>query len=111
MMIVDRKFKVDDKVCYTVKEGYSRKHKTPLVSFCGEFIMRGSGEKLNYDEVYVYTIQVDKFDPQADTIFVLKTIGLDNSQFYRPFPVAKIDSFRKQRNAKSKYGENQKCPK
>jgi hypothetical protein len=67
----------DNKRCFQIKQGYSRKDKTTWEPYCGVF------ENFYYEQGYEYTLYVEKYNPQADTIKVLKTIGRDNSDSYR----------------------------
>ncbi|MCK9155223.1 MAG: DUF4377 domain-containing protein [Paludibacteraceae bacterium] len=63
--------------CYQIRRGYSRKDKTQWEPFCGHF------KNFYYEQGYEYTMHVEKYDAQADTIYVIKTIGRDNSDSYR----------------------------
>lgn len=67
----------DNRRCYQIRRGYSRKDKTPWEPFCGGF------SNFYYENGYEYTMHVEKYDPTADTIRVIKTIGRDNSESYR----------------------------
>ncbi len=62
--------------CYKIRPGYSRKDKVEWVNFCGEF------DNFYYEQGYEYTIYVEKYDPNADIIHVIKTIARDNSEAY-----------------------------
>ena len=62
--------------CYKIKKGYSRRDKSEWVPFCGEF------DNFYYEQGYEYTIYVQKYDPSADTIHVVKTIARDDSEAY-----------------------------
>ena len=64
------------KRCYQIKRGYARRDKTPWEPFCGEFT------NFYYEPGYEYTMHVEKYDPQADTIRVIKAIARDNSAAY-----------------------------
>ncbi|MFA6779447.1 MAG: DUF4377 domain-containing protein [Paludibacteraceae bacterium] len=74
--------------CFQIRRGYSRKDKSKWEPFCGKF------KNFYYEQGYEYTMYVEKYDPQADTIRVIKTIGRDNS-----------DSYRKQQELKKKREE------
>ena len=76
MQVADHRVTVDDKRCYLIKKGLSRKDTTKWEPFCGEF------SNFYYEEGYPYKIYVEKYDPQADTIHVIKTIGRDGSEAY-----------------------------
>ena len=78
----------DMRRCHQIRRGYSRKDKSPWEPFCGKF------KNFYYESGYEYTMHVEKYDPQADTIYVIKTIGRDNS-----------DSYRKQQELKKKRAE------
>lgn len=67
----------DNQRCYQIRKGYSRKDNSPWEPFCGGF------SNFYYESGYEYTMHVDKYDPKADTIHVIKTIGRDNSDAYR----------------------------
>lgn len=67
----------DNRRCYQIRKGYSRKDKTPWEPFCGEF------KNFYYESGYEYTMHVEKYDASLDTIKVIKTIGRDNSDAYR----------------------------
>ena len=76
MQVAAERVTVDDKRCYLIKKGLSRKDTTKWEPFCGEF------SNFYYEEGYPYKIYVEKYDPQADTIHVIKTIGRDGSEAY-----------------------------
>ena len=67
MTVGDQKIKVDDKRCYLIRKGISRKDTAKWEVFCGEF------SNFWYEEGYPYKVYVEKYDPQADTINVIKT--------------------------------------
>ena len=75
MQVADHRVTVDDKRCYLIKK-LGRKDTTKWEPFCGEF------SNFYYEEGYPYKIYVEKYDPQADTIHVIKTIGRDGSEAY-----------------------------
>ena len=66
----------DAQRCYKIKKGYARRDKSEWEPFCGEF------DNFYYEQGYEYTIYVDKYNPSADTIHVIKTIARDNSEAY-----------------------------
>lgn len=76
MQVAAERVTVDDKRCYLIKKGYSRKDTTKWEPFCGEF------SNFYYEEGYPYKLYVEKYDPHADTIHVIKTIGRDSSDPY-----------------------------
>ena len=76
MQVAAERVTVDDKRCYLIKKGLSRKDTTKWEPFCGEF------SNFYYEEGYPYQTYVEKYDPQADTIHVIKTIGRDGSEAY-----------------------------
>lgn len=63
--------------CYQIRRGYSRKDKSPWEPYCGKF------QNFYYEAGYEYTMHVQEYNPKADTIYVIKTIGRDNSDSYR----------------------------
>lgn len=67
MIVGDQKIKVDDKRCYLIRKVISRKDAVKWEVFCGGFT------NFYYEEGYPYTLYVEKYDPQADTINVIKT--------------------------------------
>jgi len=73
MQVAAERVTVDDKRCYLIKKGYSRKDTTKWEPFCGEF------SNPYYEEGYPYKLYVEKYDPHADTIHVIKTIGRDSN--------------------------------
>ena len=75
MQVADHRVTVDDKRCYLIKK-LGRKDTTKWEPFCGEF------SNFYYEEGYPYQTYVEKYDPQADTIHVIKTIGRDGSEAY-----------------------------
>lgn len=76
MQVADHRVTVDDKRCYLIKKGLSRKDTTKWEPFCGEF------SNFYYEEGYPYKIYVEKYDPHADTIHVIKGIYRDSSDPY-----------------------------
>lgn len=76
MQVADHRVMVDDKRCYLIKKGFSRKDTTKWEPFCGEF------SNFYYEEGYPYKIYVEKYDPHADTIHVIKGIYRDSSDPY-----------------------------
>ena len=76
MQVADHRVTVDDKRCYLIKK-LGRKDTTKGEPFCGEF------SNFYYEEGYPYKIYVEKYDPQADTIHVIKTIGRDSSDPFK----------------------------
>ena len=76
MTVGDQKIKVDDKRCYLIRKGISKKDTAKWEVFCGEF------SNFWYEEGYPYKVYVEKYDPQADTINVIKSFCRDGSGFY-----------------------------
>ena len=79
MQVADHRVTVDDKRCYLIKKGLGRKDTTKWELFCGEF------SNFYYEEGYPYQTYVEKYDPQADTIHVIKTLCRDGSDTYWMF--------------------------
>ena len=75
MTVGDQKIKVDDKRCYLIRKGISRKDTAKWEVFCGGFI------NFYYEEGYPYKLYVEKYDPQADTINVIKTYCRDGFSY------------------------------
>ena len=84
MQVAAERVTVDDKRCYLIKKGYSRKDTTNWEPFCGEFTTSYYSslcdEIVNfyYVEGYSRTLLVKKYDPQADTIHVRQEILRDS---------------------------------
>lgn len=76
MTVGNQKIKVDDKRCYLIRKGISRKDTAKWEVFCGGFT------NFYYEEGYPYKLYVEKYDPQADTINVIKSFCRDGSGFY-----------------------------
>lgn len=73
MKVAKKKIMVDDKLCYSVKKGYSWKDTTKWVPYCGVI------KNLYHEDGFEYSLMIDKFDILADTICVVRTIAS-----YRP---------------------------
>lgn len=67
MKVYPYKIRVNDSLCYEVGPGYRKEDEGSLLKepFCGVF------KNFNYEEGRMYTLAVEKYDPQADTLFVL----------------------------------------
>ena len=85
----------DNKRCFMVKQGYSRKDTTEWEPYCGKLV------NFFYEQGYEYTVQIDKYDLQAPYIRVINTIGRDNSESYR-IRVALNEVKRKKEEAKER---------
>lgn len=75
MTVGNQKIKVDDKRCYLIRKRISRKDTAKWEVFCGEFT------NFWYEEGYPYKVCVEKYDPQADTINVIKTYCRDGFSY------------------------------
>jgi len=73
MKVASRKIQVDDKLCYSVRKGYSWRDTTKWVPYCGVI------KNLYHEDGFEYSLMIDKFDIHADTICVVRTIAS-----YRP---------------------------
>lgn len=71
--VADHKVEVDGNLCYSVRKGYSWRDTTKWVPYCGVI------KNLYHEEGFEYSLMIDKFDIQADTICVVRTIAS-----YRP---------------------------
>lgn len=69
MKVASRKIPVDDKLCYSVRKGYSWKDTTKWVPYCGVI------KNLYHEDGFEYSLMIDKFDILADTICVVRTIA------------------------------------
>ncbi|MBO4805414.1 MAG: DUF4377 domain-containing protein, partial [Paludibacteraceae bacterium] len=67
MKIHPFKVKINDSLCYQVREGNNKR--IVWKPFCGQF------RNFVYREGYEYTVYVKKYDPEADSMFVTKAIG------------------------------------
>jgi len=67
----------DNKRCFLIRPGYSRRDSSVWVPYCGRFV------NFSYEQGYEYTLQVDKYDPHTRVIKVIKIVGRDNSESYR----------------------------
>ncbi len=77
MQVANHRVTVDDKRCYLIKKGLGRKDTTKWELFCGEF------SNFYYEEGYPYQTYVEKYDPHADTIHVIKTIGHSSDTYWK----------------------------
>lgn len=73
MKVASMKIQVDDKLCYSVRKGYSWKDTAKWVPYCGVI------KNLYHEDGFEYSLMIDKFDILADTICVVRTIAS-----YRP---------------------------
>ncbi len=64
------------KYCYQIRKGHARRDNVEWTTFCGGFT------NFFYEKGYQYTMYVEKYDPSADSIRVIKTIARDNSEEY-----------------------------
>ena len=67
----------DNQRCFLIKPGYSRRDTAQWVPYCGKFT------NFFYEQGYEYTLRVDRYDPNARVIRVIKTVGRDNIDSYR----------------------------
>lgn len=96
MTVGNQKIKVDDKRCYLIRKGISRKDTAKWEVFCGGFT------NFYYEEGYPYKLYVEKYDPQADTINVIKSFCRDGSGFYIRRDGSDSYYMKKKRDAKAK---------
>ena len=61
--------KVNDSLCYQVRKEYSGIDTTAWEPFCGVL------DNFYFRSWYEYTLQVEEYNPHADTICVIKTIA------------------------------------
>ena len=69
MKVAPYRVKVNDKLCYMIKKGYSRKNKDKWDLYCGEI------SNFYHQDGYDYVLYVDKYDISSDTILDIKTIA------------------------------------
>lgn len=86
MMIHPCRVEVNDSLCYLIKKGNGLsakvREKGKWELFCGEFV------NLYYEEGDSPSLVVEKYNPHADTIYVLKTLSNLSHicQFYKKNP-------------------------
>lgn len=76
MYVYRCKVMVGDSLCYLVKQGHSRKNNN-WEPFCGEFANFYFAD--GYSGIRQCPIYVKKYDINADTMYVVKMIGCDDS--------------------------------
>lgn len=69
MKVAPYRVKVNDKLCYMVKKGYSRWHNDKWELYCGVI------SNFYYQDGYDYALYVDKYDISSDTILNIKTLA------------------------------------
>ena len=69
MTVAPYRVKVNDKLCYMIKKGYSRKNKDKWDLYCGEI------SNFYYRDGYDHILYVDKYDISSDTILNIKTVA------------------------------------
>lgn len=72
MIVSADKIEVDGKLCYLVKKGYSFGDTINYVPFCGLI------DGLYYEKGFEYTLEIERFDINLDTIRVIRTISSFN---------------------------------
>lgn len=82
------------KYCYQIRKGHARRDNAEWTTYCGGFT------NFFYEKGYQYTMFVEKYDPSADSIRVIKTIARDNSEEY--FRLQKLREKQKAAQAKKK---------
>lgn len=76
MYVYRCKVMVGDSLCYLVKQGHSRKNKN-WEPFCGEF--KNFYFEDGYSGIRQCPVYVKKYDINADTMYVIKYVGCDDS--------------------------------
>ena len=76
MIVHPCRVELNDSLCYLVKKGQGKEVRETgkWELFCGEF------SNLYFEEGFSPTLYVEKYDPKADTIRVIKTISRLNSE-------------------------------
>ena len=69
MRLHSERIKVNDSLCYQVRKEYSGIDTTAWEPFCGVL------DNFYFRSWYEYTLQVEEYNPHADTICVIKTIA------------------------------------
>jgi len=103
MYVYRCKVMVGDSLCYLVKQGHSRKNNN-WEPFCGEFANFYFAD--GYSGIRQCPIYVKKYDINADTMYVVKMIGCDDSGIMIR---CDCDKFRKEYE-KKKNVEKCDCP-
>jgi hypothetical protein len=103
MYVYRCKVMVGDSLCYLVKQGHSRKNNN-WEPFCGEFKNFYFAD--GYSGIRQCPIYVKKYDINADTMYVVKMIGCDDSEIMIR---CDCDKFRKEYE-KKKDVEKCDCP-
>ena len=75
---------VNDSLCYQVRKGFSRRDKTPWEPFCGAL------DNFYFISGYEREVIVKKYDPHADTIFVIKEISRSSTICYEEYMRKKL---------------------
>ena len=102
MKVHPYKVKINDSLCYQVKKGYSRRDPAAWEPFCGVL------DNFYFWEGYEYTVYVKKYDPEADSMFVTKTIASSDVR-EDVFQEKLLDRLMKQK-AKSSSATNHRLP-
>lgn len=102
MKVHPYKVKINDSLCYQVKKGYSRRDPAAWEPFCGVL------DNFYFWEGYEYTVYVKKYDPEADSMFVTKTIASSDVR-EDVFQEKLLDHLMKQK-AKSSSATNHRLP-
>ena len=76
MYVYRCKVMVGDSLCYLVKQGHSRKNNN-WEPFCGEFANFYFAD--GYSGIRQCPVYVKKYDINADTMYVVKMLGCDDS--------------------------------
>ena len=103
MYVYRCKVMVGDSLCYLVKQGHSRKNNN-WEPFCGEFKNFYFAD--GYSGIRQCPVYVKKYDINADTMYVVKMIGCDDSGIMIR---CDCDKFRKEYE-KKKNVEKCDCP-
>ena len=69
MTVAPYRVKVNDKLCYMIKKGYSRKNKDKWYLYCGVI------SNFYYRDGYDHILYIDKYDISSDTILKIKTVA------------------------------------
>lgn len=69
MKVAPYRVKVNDKLCYMIKKGYSRWHNDKWELYCGVI------SNFYYQDGYDYALYVDKYDISSDAILNIKTLA------------------------------------
>lgn len=105
MKVYPYKIRVNDSLCYEVGPGYREEDEGTLLKepFCGVF------KNFNYEEGGMYTLAVEKYDPQADTLFVLSAASYPGVSVSKEALERKAEQLKKKRAPRGEIMKVHQC--